>query len=267
MISIAQHWVRVDDAQLAQLKDLRRRLRPERIEFSAKNKDILRQFDDDTNLRRLLELPEVMFNEALAEADPGQRAAIKAQIAIAIESRLMAPIRMAELIGVTLDTHLVRPGGPNGLIHLVIGADEVKNEQAIEYELPNPLTDMIDVYVERFRPLLTKPDNVYLFPDRAHGHKAQATLSQQIKETVWKRTGLYMRPHAFRHLAAKLLYQNNPGDHEGVRQLLGHKSAKTTALFYLGLNTILAGKRHDALIGQERERLKKLAPRGRRRKR
>ena len=72
-----------------------------------------------------------------------------------------------------------------------------------------------------------------------------------------------MTPHQFRHLAAKIILDNNPGAFELVRQLLGHKNLKTTTNFYAGIDTRRAGRAHADLIMKLRE--SKLS-RGRRRR-
>jgi integrase len=78
--------------------------------------------------------------------------------------------------------------------------------------------------------------------------KSQATLSQQISETIFKHTGLTMTPHQFRHLAAKLILDENPGQYEMVRQFLAHKSTKSTMTFYAGLQTSNAARHYDQML-------------------
>jgi integrase len=57
-----------------------------------------------------------------------------------------------------------------------------------------------------------------------------------------------MTPHQFRHLAAKIVLDANPGAIEVVRQLLGHQNTKTTTNSYAGINTLRAGRAHADLI-------------------
>jgi integrase len=62
-----------------------------------------------------------------------------------------------------------------------------------------------------------------------------------------------LTPHQFRHLAAKIILDANPGAYELVRQLLGHKNMKTTTNFYTGIDTRRAGRAHADLIMKLRE--------------
>jgi integrase len=65
--------------------------------------------------------------------------------------------------------------------------------------------------------------------------------------------GVKLTPHQFRHLAAKIALDANPGAYELVRQLLGHKILKTTTNFYAGIDTRRAGRAHADLIMTLRE--------------
>jgi integrase len=122
-------------------------------------------------------------------------------------------------------------------------------------QLPKQLTQYIDQYRSQLLPAITGALNPYLFPNKSTGHKAQETLSQQIKETVKKYTGLDLTGHQFRHLGGKFFLEENPGQYEFVRQLLGHKHIKTTTAFYTGMNTVEATRVFDDVILKKRQRL------------
>jgi integrase len=80
-----------------------------------------------------------------------------------------------------------------------------------------------------------------------------ATLSVSIQRAVLRHVGVKITPHQFRHLAAQIYLDANPGGYEVVRQLLGHKELKTTTRFYAGPNTRRAGRAHAELINKLRE--------------
>jgi len=87
------------------------------------------------------------------------------------------------------------------------------------------------------RSLLKRPDetfamtasagNTALFPGIDGGSKNQAFFGTQISRTVCAHTGLRVHPHLFRHIAAKLFLDANPGAYEVVRRVLGHRSIDT----------------------------------------
>jgi integrase len=263
LVSIARNWVRVGSDQVDRLKEFRRRLGPERSGLTDKNRAALRQFDDDGNRRRLLELPGQLFHEANERDDGSTRAAIKVQMALAIEILLNCPIRMQNLISLRFDRHILRPGGATGPTFLVLPPGEVKNDELIEFEVPVRLAAMIGTYRKIFRPRLVagRPDdNPFLFLSSAGTRKGQGTLAQQIQQVIRKHTGLVMTPHQFRHLSAKLFLEMRPGSYELVRRLLNHKNMKTTSTFYAGLQTGPAAKLYDELLLKERERLRAADP-------
>jgi integrase len=267
LFSIAKDWVRVDKAHLEGLRNVRRRLPVVPAGMTDKNRAMLRQFEDRETRRRLLLLPQLLLHEARRCGVNSERAAIKAQLAVAIELLLMAPIRMSNVIAIRAGHELVRPEGRTGTYRLVIDPAETKNAEPIEFALLAELSDMIDIYLQQFHSLLTRPDNPYLFPARERGHKAQQTLSQQLQHKLLERLGFKMTPHQFRHLSAWLYLRRHPGDFVTVQKLLGHKNIKTTLNFYAKLDTSTAAQHYDALIEREREALEAAPPLRSRRRR
>ena len=55
-------------------------------------------------------------------------------------------------------------------------------------------------------------------------------------------------PTKFRHLSAKVMLDAQPGNFETVRQLLGHKSLRTTVGAYAGIDSRRAGRHQQRLI-------------------
>jgi len=195
------------------------------------------------------------MTEVRREKLSDRRAAVKTQIALAISILLHAPFRMHNLVNLRLDEHIIRPGGIRGPVHLVIPHNEAKGGETIEYPIQGEAKELLDLYLTQYRPVLCGERCPWLFPALDDKRKSQATLSQQIKETVGKKTGLKITPHQFRHLAAKILLDQNPGQYEALRQLLAHKSTKATMTFYAGLQTANAARHYDQIINEKRERL------------
>ena len=177
-----------------------------------------------------------------------------AQLAVAIDILIHAPMRMQNLIGLQLDVHLVRPGGPRGLWHIVLPRHEVKNGEALEYELPSATTRLVDVYLRQFRPALAPGGSRHLFIVAGGTPKSQTTLSQQIKAAILEHVGIAMTPHQFRHFAAKLMLEHSPGAQGATSHLLGHRNLKTTVAFYSGLDSLSAGRQFDAILQREQAR-------------
>ncbi len=136
---------------------------------------------------------------------------------------------------------------------LVIRYDETKNEEPLEFELPLGLSERLYAFRNEIAVAVfgRRPDA--LFVSQKGKPRGLATLRVAIQRTVLRRVGVKITPHQFRHLAAKIHLDSNPGAYEVVRQFLGHKELKTTTRFYAGPDTRRAGRAHAELIRKLRE--------------
>lgn len=250
---VAKHWVGADESHLTWLRRLLARLNPKRSGLTKKNRDMLRQFDDEGNLQRLFGLPARLIAQANREKDP-VKAAVLYQLGLIIHLLTVAPMRIGNLARLRLDTHVTRSGGPKSPIELVLGDHETKNAEAHTYPLDPDTQRMLETYLKVHRPHLVRgEDHGWLWPGAAEGPKSDQTLRQQIGEIIAKETGLKMAPHQFRHLAARLILEAEPGNYELVRRVLGHKNIRTTINFYAGLDSRQAVDHYDSIIDQRRK--------------
>lgn len=180
------------------------------------------------------------------------RAAVTAQLAIAIAILASAPVRLANLTAITLGTNLIKPDGPDSDYWLVFPDYDVKNRVKLEYPLKPYLTRLIDEYVHDFRPTLLRGRNEdWLFPGQQTGAKDKISFSGQITKHIYKATGLRMTVHQFRHAAGALILKHRPGEYELVRLILGHRSVQTTINAYIGLQTIHAGEIYGRIVWEQ----------------
>jgi integrase len=248
LYSIARVYVKAPEADIQALERYCIKLRKHRrFGLTAKNMAVIRKFKDPGNRARLNALPRKLFDEALKGKDALIQAAVKAEIALAIQILLVAPMRLANLAALSLEDNIVRVGGIEPSYHLVIPPEEVKNEQPLEYPLPKVVSEMLGVYLKVFRPRLCRSESSWLFPGELDGHKTRSTLSGQIIDTISKELGIRVTPHQFRHLAAAFILEKDPANYEFVRRVLGHKNLQTTINFYIGLETLDAVRKFSAL--------------------
>lgn len=239
LYAIARTYVNAPKPQIQKLERFCKRLRPKRqIGLTRKNMAVVRAFKDPGNRERLKRLPGKLFDEALAERDAPVRAAVKAQLALAIQILLVAPMRLGNLAALSLDENLVQVG--KDTYHLVFPAQDVKNHVPLEYPLPQMVNEMMGLYLGVFRPRLVRAESSWLFPGEAKGHKNKGTLSEQIIERIEGELSIHVTPHQFRHLAAAFILEKDPANYEFVRRILGHKNLQTTINFYVGLETVEA---------------------------
>jgi integrase len=247
LYAIARLYVKTPQEQLRQLERFCLKLRRKRRHgLTEKNMAVIRQFKDPKNRVRLRALPGKLFDEALAERDALVQAAVRAEIALAIQIELVAAMRLANLAALHLEKNVVRIGRPEPTYHLVIPPEDVKNGQPLEYPLPKVVSEMLGLYLTVFRPRLFREDNLWLFPGEGDHYKTKGTLSSQIIERITRELGTRVTPHQFRHLAAAFILEKDPANYEFVRRVLGHKNLQTTINFYVGLEIVDAVRKFSA---------------------
>jgi integrase len=165
---------------------------------------------------------------------------------LALELLLMIPMRLKNLAEIDIERHIVR--SHRRVVQLAIPGYEVKNGTDIEAVVPPPAVRLMDIYLRDYRPLLLDGPSTALFPGKAGAPKTLQALRTQIIKAVQRHCGLLANPHLFRHIAAKLYLDANPGAYGLVRLLLGHKTVETTIKFYCGMETAAAFRQFDAHI-------------------
>jgi len=250
-LSIARETGRVDEAGLERLDDLRACLDDYRHDgLTEKNLAIVRQVLSGNVWTEVINLPGLLMDQArsLREHAP-VKAAVTAQMAVAIAILTFAAVRLGNLSHIRPEENLIKPGGLGAPYMLVFRRYDVKNHQDLECEFDAELTALIDEYVDQFRSTLLRGSNeLWLFPGETGGRKDPRTFSGQITQRIEKATGMRITVHQFRHAAAAFYLKDNPGAYETVRRILGHRNIQTTIKFYCGLETTQANKQFGELV-------------------
>jgi integrase len=165
----------------------------------------------------------------------------------------VCPIRVKNLAGLNLERHIRRSRPGSGIVHLVISAHEIKNRVPLEFVLPPDVVAILDRYIEVYRSRLVERPSPWLFPARSGGAKPPGPFGTQLSEAIRRTTGLKVNVHLFRHLAAQLILEANPGAYEQVRLLLGHTSGVTTTTYYCGTEQKAAFRYYDSIISKYRK--------------
>ena len=245
LISIAKKYVGASTVVIEKLAPAHKKMRPKKSGMTERNRAKLRPLTSECNLKRLLKLPQ----QVLASLDiehPTVAGANKLQSVLGVAILQCAPMREKNLANLH-DHHLDRISADE--CYVVIPSHEVKNDRPLHYKLSASVTVVLDIYWQRYRPLLLKDKkSTALFISRNGKQKLPAELGTQIAKFVDDQTGLAINVHLFRHLAGYLFLTEHPGEYEPVRQLLGHKSIKTTIEFYTGLEEAETFARYDAIL-------------------
>lgn len=199
---------------------------------------------------KVVQLPRALTEEARLDRHTAPtKAAVNASIEVAIAILSIAPMRLGNLIRIKLDENLIKPGGIDGPYWLVFPKEDVKNRVQLQFKLLPEVGEIIDEYINNFRPILLRGSNgPWLFPGETKEVKTSRTLSIQVTDRVFKATGLRLTVHQFRHVAAAIFIKAFPGQYERARQLLGHKNIATAMRFYVALETTFANEAFNDII-------------------
>jgi integrase len=218
----------------------------------VKNRARLRALQEDRTLRRLLELPDRLFATKGRKLTP-HAAALAREDALSIALLIACPVRIGNIAELHLERHLHRPG--DGRVFLVLTEDDTKNGQPVEFELPADVRRMLDRHLASRAPMLCPPGTPWLFPKRCgtaslNGNNLSARLTKRIRTEV----GIEMNAHLFRHMAAMVWLDANPGSYEAARRLLGHAASSHTINLYSGLEARTAVQAYGDVLARKRGR-------------
>jgi integrase len=257
---LARDYCNLPDHEVKQLADWAKRMKPpQRAGLTEKNLRRLRGLMQPRARAMLLCLPiELMRRAALRDTDP-RAAARLAMYATAMEILLICPMRRGNLAGLRLDQHLYQPNPRRrSPTHILLSADEVKNDNAIHWPIPPESRKLIETYVKRYRPQLVEPGNPYLF-GQGNGQRSAEHLSYWLSRYVPREIGVEFNVHLARHFAAWNFLQSNPGQYEVVRQVLGHRDIRVTIAYYVGLEADSSAKHFDATVLRDRHAVRRVA--------
>jgi integrase len=241
----------LDEAAIERLDDIRAALEEHRHGgLTGKNLALIRQVLTEGIWSEVVSLPNALMRQARADqAHAPVKAAVTAQLAVAIAILSFAPVRLANLVSIELGKNLIKPGGPDSPFWLIFPHYDVKNRVDLEFTFDESLTTLIDEYIHEFRPTLVRGSNAaWLFPGVAGEPKTANMFSTQITERIQKATGVRMTVHQFRHACAAIYLKQRPGEYETVKRLLGHRNIQTTINFYCGLETTQANEAFGKII-------------------
>ena len=257
LVVAAQLYVQLPEAQMKSLRNLLERLKCRQRGMTDKNKERIRQFHDHRNQMKFLGLTSKLIKLSGKATNPNKAARLF-QTAVLHEIEINAPLRLHNLVNLNLDRHIRFSGkGRRRRALLSIPATEVKNREALEFELSLPLTNLLERYLAEYRPrLVVGPDEGWLFPGAKPGRpKTEMGIRDQLCRAVHKHTRIVVNPHIYRHIAAFFYLEAHPEDYETVRRLLGHKSINTTITFYAGFERHSAIRRYNEHVLDRRLKL------------
>src|SRR5690606_8731185 len=234
-------------------------------------KERLLQFRSSAKLLAWLELPARLAARAeKARAGAAQQGRppsgeVVTDMLIAVATAIVQdmPLRAANLASIAIagpNAHLWLPTRHREETYLLFTPDETKTEVTIEGVLTPATVELIRLWLEHYRPLLASavcaaPDNPHLFPAAGQGHRHPSLLNQRFKQRCRKVGGFTLNLQCGRHLAGKLILDEEPHSMGLVSALLDHKSDLTTRRFYAEVDKLIAQRRYHAILAERKSAL------------
>lgn len=248
--------------RIAQIKAWQRPVAVAYADMTERNDLLLHKLMEPVTYARLLRLPHVAIEEATRRLDDDTEFAVSlAQRALAVQILLtMPPLRLANLIGLRIDTHLQRNDPSRARVtHLSVPAAETKNGRAILRPIGGNMTEMLDLWIKRFRPHRAAGGNRFLFPGLDDRSITAQGMRDGIRAITREAIGVAVNPHLFRHFNAVDFLRRHPGQYVTVQKQLNHGSLETTLRHYVGTETDAAHALFDAHNDERQARIR--APR------
>lgn len=231
-------------------------VRPQKKGMSATKKARLSQFSNRDVERTFLDLPTRVALELDKIVSPTHLDALEMQSAAALELHIHWPVRIGNLADLDLEKHVRRPpGGIPGRWLFEVEGDEVKNDMPLIYDLNEESSELLDLYVRKFRPILLRDRTCSKLFLTQHGKpKRRAQLAQQMKGFLKRRLGLEWNSHLMRSLSGQILLDEHPGHYVDVQRMLGHSHIQTTLSAYVGTETKASFRQYDETLERRRGR-------------
>jgi hypothetical protein len=247
------------------------------------HEDMLRQFNEDSALKRWFQAPSVLWREAEKWVKQGRdrptfgHAALARSALIAQLAQRVTPMRRSNLARLRAfgdESHLSLPIGA-GEGALILPGAELKNLRSIHVTIDPETVRMLKRFIAIYRPLFAElagadPENPHLFPgagskrkergingdyEKGFGYITNEKLSQRFRQHIWKHCQLRMDLQVMRHIAGKVILDMDPSAMGLVQEVLGHKRIETTQSYYAQVSKIVAQKNYLQLLDQYSRRV------------
>lgn len=252
MRHIARHHVKIDEKTHTELLHMCKRLNPgNKKQMTQKNRERLRQFDNEKNVIHFLSVSEKLAKEArLRLPTHPLKAARLMERAVMFGIQTHYALRLRTLRSLNLGRNFIWNKSEKSLrCFLDLFPDDLKaSKNHLEFELASDLVSLLDEHLRLFRMHLPWSDSVWLFPGQNGQPRSKNAIYEAVRSVAAKHAGLVINPHLFRHALAKIVIERDPGAVSAIQQVLGHSTMDTTLAHYLGTETKSAGIHLDKLL-------------------
>ena len=206
-------------------KNLRRHFKDRAFPRIDQDQKVLDQLDEARMVDALLALARRRVAAIRRSGKRDKRSAIQVQLALVLELLLCAPLRIKNLVRLNRRQHFFTAtlnGAEWTLIR--ISGDETKTGEPTEHILFQDAAELLRLYVDVYRSLISAEPGDWLFPGGKGGHKTENTLGTQLTRWISAELSIAFHPHLIRKIVTKIYADLDPGGMEVMRRHLGHRS-------------------------------------------
>ncbi len=162
----------------------------------------------------------------------------------------LAPLRRWTPAALTISKHLVKIGE---CWLLDIPAADAKTRRPLEFPLSNEVSRRISLYLDRFRLIFPYADHHDgLWPSTCGRPMDGGSMYAAVRRRTTEVLGFSVNLHRFRLAAGNFWSIADPTNVQGVKDLLGQTSFRTTEKHYIGAQSRLAGRALARLLRPSR---------------
>ncbi len=179
-------------------------------------------------------------------------AALRFRDGLMIALLAVIPLRRRNMAMIRIGRHLVVEGER---YLLVFRAEETKNRQPIDFEVPDELAPLINRYLAIRPHIPGASDHGGLWASAKGCPLTGSGIYDRVCHHTRKVFGFAVNLHLFRDCASSTIATRDPGQVLIARDLLGHASFSTTERFYIQARQIEAGRRYHDILQVDRLRV------------
>ncbi len=229
---IARHHLELPVGQIDELVNIRRTLLP-RQGPAEKNKQLMDDFRSSAMRLAFVRMPYRVLDRLTRKETLTDRDREEGELAFVTAFLTCAPLRISEYLALDKVLHIVDRGtGKHRSVVVSIPGDVRKVDDRITFKLSPRVARIMDVYWKRFRRGTNCKTSLRVIPGFKKAGRNPHHLSQQLARFTARELGRRITAHQFRVLVGYIFLKRNPGCYEAVRRFLGHKSIRTTMLYY-----------------------------------
>jgi integrase/recombinase XerD len=208
---------------------------------------------------RLVELGRKLMDEAkLMPAGWHRCPAVQFRNGLLIALLAYRPVRLANVAAIKIGGHLRQVGDK---YTLTFAADETKQNEELEFDVPAGLCADMSCYLENFRPVLVHRGphvgtaGQSLWVSRDGGPLLNGGIASMVSLKTAAAFGESINVHLVRDCAATTIAIDDPEHAFFIAPILGHSSMATSEKHYNQARTIDAGRAYHRILAENRRAL------------